>query len=704
MTPGFSHLAIALNLGRGRLIPLLLLGFAAILLYQADHTPLAELRASLFDRYQRLAPRERPDEPVVVVGIDSQSLVEYGQWPWRRDLLARLLDRIQADQPLAIGLDIVFAERDQSAPELLARRLPTAQAALLDGLPDPDRVLADALGRAPSVLASIGLPRRLPGARAPHSGPPLISPDPAVNAWLPQFPAALSSLPMLQQAAAGEGLINATPGLLVDHAERGVIRRVPGIALIEQRPVLALPLEMVRQALGGGSVALEGDGHGVQAIRIGDYRLPTGPNGEVFLHFGPSTANYTLSARDVLAGNYAPNSFRDRFVIVGLLGAGLQDRVITPLGDSLPGVDIHVQMIESLLAGHALQRPAWMPTIELGVLLAGGLLLVAAIPVLRPRLAGLSFLFLGSTILAAGYLLFLFRLWLFDASSIVLLLAPCFMALLANTLIAADARRRQAEHALQQSREAAARVAGELGAARTIQMGMLPDPAAVLRDDPRIEAAALLEPASAVGGDYYDCFKIDDNHLCIAIADVSGKGVPASLFMAIAKALGGALMRRHAGLPAAVGALVDELERENPTCLFITAFIAIIDLEHGEMEYLCAGHDAPLLRRNGEISRIDTDPVAGPPLCALSDFPYATGRHQLQAGDLLCLFTDGASEAGNGQEIYGSQRLAAAFGAADSTELNALAAGLRDDIRCFEAGSPPADDLTLLLVRWLGQR
>ena len=698
-----SALAAALlRAGRGRLLPVLLLAIAAALLYNIEKTPLQNLQASQFDRYQRLLPRDRQSEPVIVVGIDSQSLVAHGQWPWPRDVVGQLLSRIQAGAPLAIGLDFVFVERDQHAPELIARRLPANTAALLHALPDPDTTLAEAIGHAPTALAVVGLTRELPGARKPTHPLPALRLEPGVAAGLPHFASALASRPELQAAAAGEGFINATPDNLQSHGERGILRRVPTLAFIHDQPYLSLPLEMVRQALGGGAVAVDNDAAGMRAIRIGDYRLPTQANGELLLHFGKASANYYLSAADVLSGVHPPEIFTSRFVIVGLNSIGLQDRVISPLGDSLPGVDIHAQVIESLLEQTALRRPQWMPLLEMTALLFGGLLLITAVPALRPRYAVFSFAGVSLALIGSGYLAFLGGRWLFDGPSLGLLLAPVFMALLGNTLIVADTRRREAERQLQASREEAARVAGELDAARHIQMGLLPDPEKLFAGEQRFAIGAVLEPARAVGGDYYDCFMLDPQHLCIAIGDVSGKGVPASLFMAISKTLSGTLTRRHDDLAAAIQDIERELSRDNPAQLFVTAFIGILDVESGALTYVCAGHDAPMLKRDGRIERIETADISGPPLCALGDYPYATGHTTLLAGDLLCLFTDGVSEAGEGSELFGLQRLSDCL-----TELPELSPArqcrlIRDQVRAFEAGAAPADDLTLLLLRWHG--
>jgi serine phosphatase RsbU (regulator of sigma subunit) len=701
-----SHLpalaAALLRAGRGRLFPVLLLAVAATLLHHIEKTPLQNLQASQFDRYQRLLPRERENEPVIVVGIDSQSLVDHGQWPWPRDVVGQLLARIQAGAPLAVGLDFVFAERDQHAPELIARRLPATTAALLQGLPDPDAALADVLARAPTALAVVGLARELPGARKPLHPLPAVQLDPVAASGLPHFASALASRPELQAAAAGEGFINATPDKLQSHGERGILRRVPTLAFIHDQPYLSLPLEMVRQALGGGQVVVENSATGMRAIRIGDYRLPTQTNGELLLHFGKASANYYLSAADVLSGVHPPEIFASRFVIVGLNSIGLQDRVISPLGDSLPGVDIHAQVIESLLEQTALRRPHWMPLVEMSALLLGGLLLITAVPALRPRYAVFSFAGISLALIGTGYLAFLAGRWLFDGPSLGFLLAPVFMALLGSTLIAADTRRREAERQLQASREDAARVAGELDAARHIQMGLLPDPEKLFAGEPRFAIGAVLEPARAVGGDYYDCFMLDPQHLCIAVGDVSGKGVPASLFMAISKTLSGTLTRRHDDLAAAIQDIERELSRDNPAQLFVTAFIGILDVESGALVYVCAGHDAPMLKRGDRILRIETADISGPPLCALGDYPYATGHTKLQPGDLLCLFTDGVSEAGEGKDLFGLQRLSDYLAGLPETSPSRQCRLIRDEVRRFEAGAAPADDLTLLLLRWHG--
>lgn len=689
--------------GRGLLLPLLLLAGAAILLENIEATPLASLRHAQFDHFQRTMPRARDDEPVVVVGIDSPSLAEYGQWPWSRGLLARLNERIMAAQPLAVGFDIVFAEADRYSPEILGKNLPGLPRESLGNLPDPDAQLAASLAAGPNVLAVVGVGNPLPGSRQPAKPLSLLPDSAQAAASVGHFASAVVSRPQIEQGAAGEGLINASPDNRLASSERGVLRRVPTLAFIDRQPFLSLPLEMIRQALGAaGSVTPEFDSHGMRGLRLGAYRLPTQANGELLLHFGRASSHYYLSAADILAGKYLPETFNGRFVIIALNSPGLQDSIVTPLGESVPGVDIHVQVIESLLAGAALQRPWWMPQLELLTLLAGGLLLVGAVPALRPRLALLSYAGLAAALVAAGYLAFALGRWLFDGSTLALLLAPLFIATLGRTLQRSEALRRQAESELQLSREAAAHAAGELAAARRIQMGLLPDPQVLFAGESRFAVAALLEAAQAVGGDYYDAFMLDERRLCLSIGDVSGKGVPASLFMAISKTLTGTLARRENDLGQAMRAIEQELNRENPECLFVTALVCILDADSGQLEFVCAGHDAPLLQRAGRISRVDTRSRSGPPLCVAENFPYVSDRLQLQPGDRLCLFTDGVSEASDTRELFGVERLESALQAGQNRTTGDLPGVLRDAVRRFESGHPPADDLTLLVLDYRG--
>ena len=160
--------------------------------------------------------------------------------------------------------------------------------------------------------------------------------------------------------------------------------------------------------------------------------------------------------------------------------------------------------------------------------------------------------------------------------------------------------------------------------------------------------------------------------------------------------------RRQPDLGLALREIEAELARENPEYLFVTTFVGILDIETGRLEYACAGHDAPILRRREATLRIDTATVAGPPLCAAKAYPYAAAITQLSPGDLICLFTDGITEADNGTEMFGLARLVATIEASAASDLPAIAADVQAAVQRFTSGHPPSDDLTLLVLRWNG--
>ena len=695
-------LALApLRAHRGRPAALLALVAACAALALIEYTPLTLLQNAQFDRMQRLSPRDRSDMPALVVAIDEKSLAALGQWPWPRQTLARLVETIGAGEPLAIGLDMIFPEPDRLGEASLRRLYPQLGKT---PLPDPDATLAAALAATPSVLgiaATHGLP---PGSRTRLKVTPVITrgdPDTALTA---PFAGALASLPMLEATARGQALLNAPADPALLDPERGILRRVPLMAQVAGLPVASLGPEMLRLALDAPAVQAEISHGRVTRVGVAEYSLPTQADGNLILHFGPFQRDRYLSAVDVLEGRVPPATFHQRFVLLGFDGTGLQDRVVTPLGEKVPGVDIHAQVLESLLSGEALTRPLWLRLAEGALLVTLGLGLIAAVPRLRPTLAVKLGLASAILLFLIGYAAFHLGRLLFDTASLIALLNPIFFILIGNTLVEADQQRRLAEQALQASREAAARVAGELDAAHRIQMGLLPDPARLFAGETRFQVAAHLEPAREVGGDYFDCFMLDPDHLCLAIGDVSGKGLPASLFMAMSKSVAGALLRQHPdNLAAAVAELDAALSRDNREMLFVTSFIAVVNVESGIMDYVCAGHDAPWLLRGRTVQRIPVAQTGGPPLCACEGFAYGHAQLSLEPGDLLLLTTDGVTEASNGQNWFGIERLEKLLQETPQGSTPAtLVEKIRHAVRNFEAGAPPADDLTLLCLEWRG--
>lgn len=275
------------------------------------------------------------------------------------------------------------------------------------------------------------------------------------------------------------------------------------------------------------------------------------------------------------------------------------------------------------------------------------------------------------------------------------------LGLSAAALVESRRERERLREALVEQRIAAAEVAKEMAMARSIQLGMLP-PAADLGDlDPRIDIAALLEPARSVGGDFYDAVRLDPDRIAFTIADVTGKGVPASLFMALSKALAKSVVLRESNLGDAATLLNEELSRDNLDS-GVTMLIGVIDLATGEAALVNAGHDNPfLIRGNGAVDDVAME--GGPPFCIV-DYPWPIERITLTPGETLVLVTDGMTEAQNDAgALLGRAASAALVGDAGRQGAAAeIARALVRSVRKHEAGAEPSDDLTVIVVRYLG--
>jgi len=196
---------------------------------------------------------------------------------------------------------------------------------------------------------------------------------------------------------------------------------------------------------------------------------------------------------------------------------------------------------------------------------------------------------------------------------------------------------------------------------------------------------------------------LDQKRLFLVAADVSGKGLPAALFMASVKSHLKATALRGGDVGDVFSRAQEEINRENPEQLFVTAFGAIVDIDSGEMQFANAGHEPPFMRTpRGSPERVMD--AGGPPLCVMLDFRYSTWRRKLAPGEWLCVVTDGATEAMNPQrEFFGVERLRTALSwMPEDVEPQELIRRLREDIVRFAAGAEPADDITLLVLRWTG--
>jgi sigma-B regulation protein RsbU (phosphoserine phosphatase) len=246
------------------------------------------------------------------------------------------------------------------------------------------------------------------------------------------------------------------------------------------------------------------------------------------------------------------------------------------------------------------------------------------------------------------------------------------------------------------------RIESELSIAHDIQMSILPKIFPAFPDRKEFDIYAIIEPAREVGGDLYDFFFIDDTHLCFVIADVSGKGVPASLLMAEAKILIKVTAKESVPPDQILYKVNNELCEGNDTCMFVTIFLGILDTMTGEVLYSNAGHNPPLtIGRDGRAEFLNVSP--GMVVGAWENFEYVTGRLVLKEGETLFMYTDGVTEAMNpADELFSEERLLRNLMALSAKPIGEMIGGLTEEIIFFAQGSPQSDDITMMALKFTG--
>ncbi len=239
------------------------------------------------------------------------------------------------------------------------------------------------------------------------------------------------------------------------------------------------------------------------------------------------------------------------------------------------------------------------------------------------------------------------------------------------------------------------RIGAELNVATHIQAAMLPSLFPAFPRDERFDIYATMNPAKEVGGDFYDFFKLDDKHLAMVVADVSGKGVPAALFMVIGKTL----IKDHTALKRNLNETFYDVNNilceSNSEELFITAFEAVINVETGHVTYVNAGHEMPFIYKNGiwKPEKIKPSFV----LAGMENMKFSGGELFLEKGNILFEYTDGVTEATNSNnELYGMDRLEKALTMNTELPMEKLLPAIKDDIDKFVGEAPQFDDITML--------
>jgi adenylate cyclase len=378
---------------RGRLSSWLSCGVALLLcmaLLVLAPLPLQKLHNAVFDQFQRWQPRVYNEAPVRIIDLDEASLARLGQWPWPRNRVAELVDKLREAGTAAIVFDVLFAEPDRTSPALLLQDqgLDDALLSQLQALPDHDSQLATALASS-NVVLGFATERHAAGNGLPLGRYGLVASEPSPLPFLPHYAGAVRALPILEQAAVGNGALTFEPDT------DGVVRKVPLLVALGDEARPSLVAEALRVAQRSPLYRVYTGEAGVERIDIGRVQIPTNRRGELWVHFSVPQAARSISAWQVLAGQ-APAGLQGSIALIGTSAQGLQDLRFSPLGGIIPGVEVHAQALEQVLSGDYLQRPGWARAVEALALVLGGLLVCVLALRLRALLAaGLTLLLIA---------------------------------------------------------------------------------------------------------------------------------------------------------------------------------------------------------------------------------------------------------------------------------------------------------------------
>lgn len=246
------------------------------------------------------------------------------------------------------------------------------------------------------------------------------------------------------------------------------------------------------------------------------------------------------------------------------------------------------------------------------------------------------------------------------------------------------------------------RIRTEIQLASQLQADMLPDAKGAFADRTEFQLAASMTPAKGVGGDFYDFFLLDENHLALVMADVSGKGVPAALFMVVSRTLIRSCITGDIALEQAVEEINDRLCSNNKNGMFVTAWLGVLTLSTGDLDFVNAGHCRPLIRQKDGTCRFEST-LSGFVLAGMDGLSYRQGHIRLLPGDTLLLYTDGVTEATSLlKELYGEDRLEAVVERQREFTPEKLLKTVWEDVDYFQRGAEQFDDITMLALTYLG--
>lgn len=424
---------------------LLLVALAALRI--ADVPALEELRLRSFDAYQVIEPRRKTAKPVVIVDIDEKSIQKYGQFPWPRTLLAELVTKLRQMGAVVIAFDVVFPEPDRLNPDLAANSfagLDDETRTRLRALPSNDQVFADAIRRSRVVLGESGLPYMLRelDKTLPVTGLATLGGEP--QPFMLNFPGLLRNVEVIEKAAAGRGIFS------IRNERDGIVRRVPMLMQTQGITMPSLSFEMLRVASGTDTILVKSDRAGIKSVAVRGFEVPTDRNGQLWVHFARHDPSIYIPAAAILDGSAPAQAVAQKLVLVGTSAVGLLDVKTTPLDASIPGVEVHAQVLESALTRTVLSQPNYAIGVELLTALLLGLIVIWLAPMFGPITLVIMGAIFAALLIGTSWYFFQQQRLLIDFTYPLLSTTLIYSTLIFSNFVREQAQRRRIKSAFSQ--------------------------------------------------------------------------------------------------------------------------------------------------------------------------------------------------------------------------------------------------------------
>jgi len=632
-----------------------------------------------FDLYQKVFPLEKRDTDVTIIDIDEKSLGKFGQFPWSRSVFAKIIENVNLANPKAIGFDIFFSEKDKQSPEeiIKAYNLIPADVSELQDLKGHDEIFREQLEKSKSVIAVLGSSVSSHGTYDRSSKARFLSKGGDPKNFTYAYPYSIGSLEKLEKSAKGLGSIS-----FLDQTD-GIIRSLPLIVRFENKLYPTMGLEMIRVGTNQKNLYVEMNEIGISRISSRPYKIYSDPNGIIWIRYKKSLKSQYISASSVFDGKFDAARFKDKYVLVGASAQGLFDLVKTPLGVTIPGVEVHGNVIENILDQSYLVRNPNTYIFELLFSIFVAFITFFLSQRMKPKYS-LS-IFVGSlaTVVVIGFSVFLLRSQLVDISYPIFMLTVTFLTGIYFRFVEEN---RIALANLQKE----AKLLKERELAGGVQKSLFPD---ITRFENFIYAKNV--PARDVSGDYFDVVKVGKSEYFFTLADVSGKGIKAGMYMAKASSIFRTLSNLSYPLEKVVFGVNNELVEAKFKGMFVTAVFGKLNIETGEVNFVNAGHESIMvfdINKNFEFIKSEM-----PPIGIIKYFTESMVKSStINLKDkTFVVYTDGVTEGylKNGQElgaegvkkIVTNLELITPKNVVDSIakELDWGAEKIRDDITCL---------------------